>query len=334
VERSFDPIINLVKEKFMRFLPTILSISLLVITLSACGLSSTSSEPSSYTIPTAGEPSPGIAFVSERDDNKEIYLIQPDGSGLTRLTDDPDIDADPTWSPDGRQIAFRSRRDATTDIFIMNTDGSQQTNMIRDPAGSLFDEFYPAWSPDGETLALITDRFEFGGCSGHTVALMPVSGGMENIQHIDTVTGNQRSVVWSPDGQSLAFSNSCNQNDIVSLYLWHRKTSEIQRLTTDRSQNIYPSWSHDGRFLAFTSTRDGNAEIYKLELATGTLTNLTNHPARDIFPTWSSDDSHIAFTSDRTGNDEIFVMSADGSNLRKLTNHPRRDFHPAWSPIP
>jgi TolB protein len=306
----------------------------MILLLAACSPAASKTETSGFSVPPAGEPASGIAFVSERDGNKEIYLIQADGTGLTRLTNHPDIDADPTWSPDGRQIAFRSRRDATTDIFIMNADGSHQTNMIRDPSGSRFDEFYPSWSPDGQTLALITDRFEFGGCSGHTVALMPVTGGMENIQHIETVTGNQRSVAWSPDGQSLAFSNSCSQNEVVSLYLWHRGRSEVQRLTTHKSQNIYPSWSHDGRFLAFSSTRDRSTEIYKLELATGTLSNLTNHPGRDIFPSWSPDDTQIAFTSDRDGpDDDIFVMNADGSNPRNLTHNPGRDFRPAWSPF-
>ena len=86
--------------------------------------------------------------------------------------------------------------------------------------------------------------------------------------------------------------------------------------------------------LALVSERDGNAEIYVLELATGTLTNLTKHPGKDIVPTWPTDEKSIAFTSDRDGHDDdIFVMDADGSNPRILTQHPGRDFHPAWSPV-
>jgi TolB protein len=318
----------------MRIRTRNLLILLSIMVLSACNPAQAEIQSTNFIIPPAGEPVSGIAFVSERDGNKEIYLIQPDGTGLTRLTNDPDIDADPCWSPDGRQIAFRSRRDATTDIFIMNADGSYPTNMIRDPEGSQFDEFYPSWSPDGQTLALITDRFELGGCSWHTVALMPVTGGMENIRHIATVNGNQRSVAWSPDGHSLTFSNSCGTNDAVSLYLWSQDTAEVRRLTHHKSQNIYPAWSHNGRFVAFTSTRDGNSEIYVLELASGTLTNLTNHPGKDIFPTWSPDDKLIAFTSNRDGHDDdIFVMGADGSNPYNLVQNPGRDFHPAWSPV-
>lgn len=63
--------------------------------LSACIPTSAETKSTSFSVPPAGNPVAGIAFVFERSGNKEIYLIQPDGTGLTRLTDDPDIDADP-----------------------------------------------------------------------------------------------------------------------------------------------------------------------------------------------------------------------------------------------
>ncbi len=116
------------------------------------------------------EPASGILFTSERDGNLEIYLVQPDGSGLARLTDEPGVDTDPAWSPDGRQIVFRSRRDGSSDIFIMDADALHPANLVRDPRDSLDDEFVPAWNPDGETLAVYTDRFfalTSGSCRGN-----------------------------------------------------------------------------------------------------------------------------------------------------------------------
>ena len=169
-------------------------------------------------LPTSKLPPSGIAFVSTRDGNKEIYRIQADGSGLARLTDDPTIDADPVWSPDGSQISFRARRDGTTDIFIMNSDGSNPVNLIGDPFENGFDEFAPDWSPDGQSLAIITDRFQLhwqDGCSGHVVALMPTTGGADNIKLLGAVKGNQRSVDWSPDGRYLAFSSHRDSAEII-----------------------------------------------------------------------------------------------------------------------
>jgi TolB protein len=290
-------------------------------------------------MPATAEPTSGILFVSERDGNWEIYLIQPDGSGLTRLTEESKVDADPAWSPDGRQIAFRSRRDGSSDIFVMGADGSNLRNLIRDRSDSMDDEFSPVWNPDGETLALFTDRFQppIGGCWGslgvHHLALMPVTGGQENIRHFDALPGGQESFTWSPDGRNLILSSACSSNT-HHLYRWDRETDQVEGLTDGPSNDLFPAWSHDGRQLAFSATLEGRTDIFLLELATGTLTNLTAHPAKDKYPTWSPDDSQIAFTTDRDGNEEIYVMDADGSNPRNLTQNPARDFRPAWSPVP
>jgi TolB protein len=268
----------------------------------------------------------------------EIYLIQPDGSGLTRLTNNPVIDTDPGWSPDGRQIVFRSRRDGTnSDIFIMGANGSHPTNLVRDPTDSQKDEFAPAWNPDGETLALYTDRFPLiGTCkpntAWHHLAFMPVTGGKENMRQFTAWPGEQESFGWSPDGRYLAFSSVCEE-PTRHLYLWDRETDQVEQLTDGPTTDTYPDWSHDGRYLAFTSKVDGNIDIYLLELASGAQTRLTTHPAKDTHPSWSPDDAQIAFASSRDGHEEIYVMDRDGSNLRNLTQSPGRDFWPDWSPV-
>jgi TolB protein len=78
---------------------------------------------------TAPAPSPDgqkIAFMSRRDGNWEIYVVNADGSGLQRLTDDPAEDGLPTWSPDGRAIAFVSRRGESWAIWAMTPSGDGQ----------------------------------------------------------------------------------------------------------------------------------------------------------------------------------------------------------------
>ena len=80
-----------------------------------------------------------IAFVSDRDGNREIYVMYANGSRPTRLTNAPASDSRPAWSPDGSQIAFTSFRDASTAaVFVMNADGSGVRRLAfgRDPAWS------------------------------------------------------------------------------------------------------------------------------------------------------------------------------------------------------
>jgi Tol biopolymer transport system component len=85
-----------------------------------------------------------LLFVSRRDRNREIYVINADGSGQRRMTHSPGADSDPAWSPDGRKIAFISTRDGELAIYVMNPDGSQQRSITRGihRIGPAF-----AWSP-------------------------------------------------------------------------------------------------------------------------------------------------------------------------------------------
>ena len=116
-----------------------------------------------------------------------------------------------------------------------------------------------------------------------------------------------------------------------------------QNLTNNGFDDWDPSWSPDGKRIAFASMRDGHfrskfgitAEIYVMDANGGNQQRLTENQQHDWYPSWSPDGERIAFSSDRKGdfeNFEIYVMDADGGNQRKLTENRRQDTYPAWSP--
>ncbi len=84
--------------------------------------------------------------------------------------------------------------------------------------------------------------------------------------------------------------------------------------------------------IAFTSTRDGNSDIYVMDGDGSNQRRVTVNPARDWFPTWSPDGNKIAFLSNRNKDrQQIWVIDADGKNPMRLTDG-LMDYHPDWSP--
>jgi dipeptidyl aminopeptidase/acylaminoacyl peptidase len=82
----------------------------------------------------------------------------------------------------------------------------------------------------------------------------------------------------------------------------------------------------------FSSTRDGNSEVYAMNPDGSGSERLTFNPASDGEARFSPDGTKIAFMSNRAGNLDIYVMNADGTGETRLTDDPSHDVHPAWSP--
>ena len=139
-----------------------------------------------------------IAFMSGRDGNAEIYVINADGDqGQTRLTNDPWVDADPTFSPDG-QIAFNSTRDGgNPEVYMMNGDGTGQTRLTFDPAT----DRQADWSPNGDWIAFESNR------SGNfdLYAMTRAGGGLTQLTFGSDDDAEQAS--WHPDSTSIAYTS-------------------------------------------------------------------------------------------------------------------------------
>ena len=96
--------------------------------------------------------------------------------------------------------------------------------------------------------------------------------------------------------------------------------------------NGAPAWAPNGRMLAVVSSREGNTEIYTLDLQTKQTRRLTNHLSIDTEPAFSPDGRSIVFTSDRAGRPQIYRMRADGSNTERLTFEGSYNARASYSP--
>jgi TolB protein len=98
-----------------------------------------------------------------------------------------------------------------------------------------------------------------------------------------------------------------------------------------QAQNV-AVWKPETADLLFSTTRDGNSEVYLSRAGQNELVNLSNNTSNDNWPVWSPDGKKIAFQSNRTGNLDIWVMNDDGTDQVQLTNDSEPDYIPCWSP--
>jgi Tol biopolymer transport system component len=286
----------------------------------------------------------GVQFQSE------VNVMNADGSGKQRLARIAWNFQAPVWSPDGQKLAFERRLDPTkykgqcgscdVEVYVMNADGSAQQNLTRNVAY----DGDPAWSPDGQKIAFVTNRDGKPGgqfAPESDIHVMNADGsGQQNLTRNPAGEGNP---VWSPDGQQIAFERVVGGvgNRNFEIYVMNADGSDQRRLTSNPAFDGSPVWSPDGQRIAYTSDRDQRRyrdDVYVMNADGSGQKRLTRNPAQDSWPVWSPDGQRIAFTrvrntpERRDRNSEVYVMNADGSGLRNLTRTPASDGHPVWSP--
>lgn len=309
-----------------------------------------------------------IAFMSNRDGNWEIYLMDRDGGNLRNLTNSPARDGLPIHTAGQNSLLFASDQAGDSlDVFTIKLDGSELTN-VTGMAGS--NEVPIAWSPDGKHLIFASDRsgapeiltMEMTGAgllslserdaaqsfddwgSGTDQLILTAASEAGLTLLITDLAGDTRQALtdgsypatgghWSPDGQKVTYMAIGPESTAIDIYVVDAAGGEPTNLTQSAANDRFPRWSPDGSRIAFVSDRDGNSEIYVMDADGSNPMNLTNNPADESIQgdfAWSPDGTQILFHTDRDNDVEVYVMDADGNNQVNLTNSPETDYFGVW----
>ena len=269
-----------------------------------------------------------IVFVSSRDGNLELYLINKDGSGLKRLTFDPADDSHPVFSPDGTAIAFTSdRKNESADAYLLlNPSGSAIAVPLTDWKSN--ETVEPGcWSPDGTKIAFFSDR------NGKDDIYVVSAEVIRPQLLLADAKNNLGFPSYSPDGKKIVYQSELEDRtgEIRVLDLATKQTSLVLK---SEMHDTSPVWSPDGQWIAFQNRSESNTEIYVIKTDGAGLKNLTNNPAKDVTPAWSPDGKQIVFASNRENPTQVFqlfVMNSDGTNQQQVYSSAS-SASPNWSP--
>lgn len=251
-----------------------------------------------------------ILYVSPRNGNSEIFVINSDGNERQRLTTNDTDDFGPDWSPNGNQIAFSSGG-----ILTMNANG----NKVQRLTSNALDQ-HPDWSPDGNRIVFASGNIFVINADGTN--LTPLTSASTGVFYQDPV--------WSPNGNQIAFSSNVNGGGF-NIYVMNADGNNVIQLTTNITGAGSPAWSPDGNRIAFQALNAGSFAIFVMNANGSGLTMISGGNGDNRHPAWSPDSQQIVFASNRDGNFELYVMNADGTNQRRLLEHGADDQEPDWS---
>ena len=172
-----------------------------------------------------------IAFMSNRDGNPDLYVVNADGTGeARRLTNHPGIDVSPTWSPNGQQIAFTSDRTGAPQIYVVGADG---TGLRRLTYETYCDR--PTWSPAPFNEIAYSSKTG----PGHDIKVLDLA--TNEVRQLTYGLGSNESPSYSPNGRHVAFM-STRGSGLKQIYTIGRDGKGLRRVTST-GNNEMPSWS-------------------------------------------------------------------------------------------
>jgi len=266
----------------------------------------------------------GLIALGDRDDQgrDQILTVSLQDSSRKQLTHGPEEHWMPAWSPDGKKIAYVSRSQHGMKIYLMNADGSSNQQLTTEGISMA-----PRWSPDGKRIVYAHAKPKPKQGARLKIWVMNADG--TDKQQITKGDSDDNVPTWSSDGKRIAFTSN---REVGKYQIWVMdvdgenlkaltKAYYDKKLEADIEQKV-PSWSPDGRYIAFWSGVEATdprpnlpRDVWVMKADGSDQKRLT--PGDD--PEWSPDSKTITFpTVGRDWRLAVGGISPDGSGKRVL----------------
>lgn len=273
-----------------------------------------------------------IVFGASREGNRDLYLMNIDGSEQINITNHPADDIYGAWSPTGEQILFASDRDKGYDLYLMDADGQNPRPVFRKSAH----REAPTWSPDGKQIAYIRRDL------GKQFIYIATSEGKDEER---VAMGG--SPAWSPDATEIAYTVKAGQ-DRWEMHILNLRTRKQRVFFPPKAMPTWmgsiPAWSPDGDKLAFSwqhkvplGAFKNQETIYVIKRDGTNLTQIVDEvDPRATDPVWSPRGDELLYASRKQTGKQIFKIAVNGGQPKQLThiglwNTPADWFDPVYA---
>lgn len=261
-----------------------------------------------------------VVFSAISSGNTDIYRVDDESGIPVRLTNSDGKDFAPAWSPKKKMIAFLSDRNGTAALWLMDWNGESK-RQVSGP-GTVINEF--RWAPDSKRIGI-----EVANGKISWIAVLDIESG--EIEPLTSRTEDARIGDWSPDGEWLLYASVGGETTGIR----RRNPNGVDEITVTTGPDTNPSWSPDGRNIAFNRATGANGttsiELVVADSDGGQERNVAPDDFDEIDFVWAPDSKRIMYVSEASGNAEIYVVTRDGKDTKQLTSNRVTDAAPRWN---
>ncbi len=180
------------------------------------------------------------------------------------------------------------------------------------------------------------------GVSSSEIAFVSNESGHKEIYLADALGDNIRQITFhqnlavaprlSPDASKIVYTSYHRGNPNLYLIDFNKSSKLTKAISRRPGINYAPAWDFDGKSLVLTLSKDGNPDLYRINLDGTILKQITRNSGINVSPCFSPNGSKLAFVSDRSGEPQIYIMDMRSGSSRRLTYDGMENTTPNWSP--